>query len=93
VKTRILHYYSHHFYEERIKPRFTRRWAAASLLPNLPAPVALRNTVTKEAWAAETDGFKAEVFAAREAEHQHAMDAYGIAVSAEVPSTAEEYNV
>jgi hypothetical protein len=93
VKTRILHYYSQHFYEERIKPRFTRRWAAVSRLPNPPAPLALRNLVTREAWAGETEGFKAEVKAAREDEHQRAKEAYAIAVSAEVPATAEEYDV
>jgi hypothetical protein len=49
--------------------------------------------VMREAWAAETEGFKEEVLAVREAEHQCAMDAYAIAVSAEVPSNAEEYNV
>jgi poly(3-hydroxybutyrate) depolymerase len=93
VRTRILHYYSHHFYEERIKPQFTTRWAAVSRLPNPPAVLALRNLVTREAWAAESEAFQVEVLAAQEAEHTRAMDAYSIVVSAEVPTTAEEYNV
>jgi poly(3-hydroxybutyrate) depolymerase len=93
VKARTLHYYSHRFYEERVKPRFLARWAAVSRLPNPPAVVTLRNKVTREAWEAESDEFKAEVLAAREADHQHALDAYSMAVSAEPPTTAEEYNV
>jgi hypothetical protein len=93
VRMQILHYYSHHFYEEHIKPHFTRRWAAVCWLLNPPAPLALCNVVTREAWAAETEASQAEVVAAREPEHKRAMDAYSIVVLADVPSTAEEYNV
>ncbi|KAJ6464242.1 hypothetical protein C8R47DRAFT_1079626 [Mycena vitilis] len=93
VKTRILHYYSRHFYDQRIKPLFTTRWAAASRLPNAPKPVTLRNKVTKEAWAAEPEEFKQEVMASREADDKAAREAYAMAVSGEVPTTAEEYNV
>ncbi|KAJ7813176.1 hypothetical protein B0H13DRAFT_2382726 [Mycena leptocephala] len=93
VKTRTLHYYSHRFYEERIKPRLVAHWAAVQRLPNLPAIVTLWNKVTRECWEAESDEFKAEVLAAREAEHQLAMDAYSSAVSTETPTTPEEYSV
>ncbi|KAJ7917312.1 hypothetical protein B0H13DRAFT_2322554 [Mycena leptocephala] len=92
-QTRTLHYYSHRFYEERIKPRLVVRWAAVQRLPNPPAIVTLRNKVTRECWEAENDEFKAEVLAAREAEHQLAMDAYSSAVSTETPTTPEEYSV
>ncbi|KAJ7853403.1 hypothetical protein B0H13DRAFT_1904079 [Mycena leptocephala] len=93
VKARTLHYYSRRFYEERVKPRFVARWAVVSRLPNPPPIMTLRNKVTREAWEAESDEFKAEVLAAREAEHQRALNAYSMAVSAEAPTTAEEYNV
>ncbi|KAJ6489290.1 hypothetical protein C8R47DRAFT_1215640 [Mycena vitilis] len=79
--------------QPRIKPLFTTRWAAASRLPNAPKPVTLRNKVTKEAWAAEPEELKQEVLAAREADDKAAREAYAIAVSGEVPATAEEYNV
>ncbi|KAJ6557768.1 hypothetical protein B0H19DRAFT_1070382 [Mycena capillaripes] len=93
VKTCILHYYSRHFYKEHIKSCFATRWATASRLPEPPAIVTLRNQVTKEQWDAEPEEFKAEVIAAREAEHKRAMDVYAMAVSGEVPTMPEEYNV
>ncbi|KAJ6593076.1 hypothetical protein B0H19DRAFT_1245892 [Mycena capillaripes] len=93
VKTHLLHYYSHHFYDERIKPRFVARWAVMSRLEEPPAAVYLRNLVTRECWDGETEAFKAEVLVACETDHKRARDAYEIALSGEIPATPEEYNV
>jgi hypothetical protein len=93
VKPRIFHFYSRRFYQERVKPRVTARWAALSRLENPPKEITVRNAVTKECWASESDAFKAEVEAALESEHKAAMDAYAVATSGEAPTTAEEYNV
>ncbi|KAJ7431151.1 hypothetical protein B0H11DRAFT_1942046 [Mycena galericulata] len=93
VKPRVLHYYSRRFYNQRVKPLVTARWAAVSLLPNPPFPINVRKDVTKEAWAAETAEFKAEVIEAIEMEHTVAKEAYETVVSGETPSTPEGYNV
>ncbi|KAJ6448418.1 hypothetical protein C8R47DRAFT_1231038 [Mycena vitilis] len=93
VKDREIHYYSRHFYDQRIKPRFTARWEAAKKLPNPPKPVALRGKITREMWAAETPAFKAEVVRALEEEHRAANNAYEIAVSGDIPTTAEGYDI
>ncbi|KAJ7863655.1 hypothetical protein B0H14DRAFT_2574824 [Mycena olivaceomarginata] len=70
VKPRIFHFYSRRFYQERVKPRVTARWAALSRLENPPKEITMRNAVTKECWASESDAFKAEVEAALESEHK-----------------------
>ncbi|KAJ7029961.1 hypothetical protein C8F04DRAFT_1187135 [Mycena alexandri] len=93
VKPRELHWYSHHFYTERIRPRVEARWAAVSRRPNPPAIIKVRNAVTKEAWLSETEEFKAEVRSALDAAHSVALEAYGMATSGEVPTTPHEYDV
>ncbi|KAJ7264970.1 hypothetical protein B0H12DRAFT_1230603 [Mycena haematopus] len=93
VKSRTLHFYSRHFYAERIKPRVVTRWAALSRLSNPPPLINVRNAVTKEAWLAEMPEFRDEVMAAIEKEHDTAVEAYKIALANDVPSTAEEYSV
>ncbi|KAJ7920722.1 hypothetical protein B0H13DRAFT_1867226 [Mycena leptocephala] len=93
VKSRALHYFSHKFYDEMVKDEATTRYAALSRLPNPPALITVRNAVTRQVWNAQTDAFRAEVLEACEAEHKAAMEAYSMAVSGDVPSTPEEYNV
>ncbi|KAK7050136.1 hypothetical protein R3P38DRAFT_3173198 [Favolaschia claudopus] len=93
VKARILNYYSHHFYAERIKPRVVSRLAALSRMDNPPAVIKVRNQVTKEAWLAETPEFRAEVMQALEKEHEASKQAYETAMSGDTPSTPAEYNV
>ncbi|KAJ7028784.1 hypothetical protein C8F04DRAFT_1265536 [Mycena alexandri] len=93
VKTRVLHYYSHHFYAERVRPQVAARWAAMSRRENPPKMITVRNLVTREAWLAEPQAFRDEVTAALEKEHKTALEAYSIAVSSKVPATAEEYNI
>jgi hypothetical protein len=93
TKLRVLHYFSRKFHDELIKDEVTKRYAALSRLPNPPAVITVRNAVTKQVWSAQTDGFRADVLAAREAEHKAALDAYSVAVSGDVPTTAEEYSM
>ncbi|KAJ7851697.1 hypothetical protein B0H13DRAFT_1904987 [Mycena leptocephala] len=93
AKLRVLHYFSRKFYDELIKNEVTTRYAALSRLPNPPAVITVRNAVTKQVWHAQTEAFRSEVLAAREAEHKAALEAYSVAVSGEVPTTAEEYNI
>ncbi|KAJ7780553.1 hypothetical protein DFH07DRAFT_765086 [Mycena maculata] len=98
VLPRILHYYSHKYYKDRIKARFDERWASVSKVPPQPgkkpvAAITVHNTVIKEAWLAETEPFKAEVLAAMKAEHDIAVNAYSTAVSGEAPSTPGEYQI
>ncbi|KAJ6458522.1 hypothetical protein C8R45DRAFT_1110053 [Mycena sanguinolenta] len=64
VKSRVLHFYSRHFYDDRIKLRVLTRWAALSRLSKPPALITVRNAVTKEAWEAESQEFRDEVIAA-----------------------------
>ncbi|KAJ7843280.1 hypothetical protein B0H13DRAFT_1909423 [Mycena leptocephala] len=93
AKLRVLHYFSRKFYDELIKNEVTTCYAALSRLPNPPAVITVRNAVTKQVWHAQTEAFWSEVLAAREAEHKAALEAYSVAVSGEVPTTAEEYNI
>ncbi|KAK7057359.1 hypothetical protein R3P38DRAFT_2759626 [Favolaschia claudopus] len=93
VKPRVLAFYSHHFYHERIEPRVKVRWAAASRLDKPPALITLRNAVTKECWLAETEAFRADVIQSLEKEHEAALEGYKIALAKDAPSTAEEYNI
>ncbi|KAJ7446039.1 hypothetical protein B0H11DRAFT_1930380 [Mycena galericulata] len=93
VKPRTLHYYSRRFYHERVKARVTARWAAVSKLAKPPAMITVRNQCTKEAWNKETPQFQAEVIEAIKAEHKIAQEAYSTAVSGDVPTNAEGYNV
>ncbi|KAJ7026918.1 hypothetical protein C8F04DRAFT_1267515 [Mycena alexandri] len=93
VKMRTLHYYSRHFYTERIKARVAARWQALSRLPNPPKMITVRTKVTKEAWLAETQEFRDEVTLALEKEYATAQKAYQIAVAEEAPTTAEEFSV
>ncbi|KAK6992520.1 hypothetical protein R3P38DRAFT_3225587 [Favolaschia claudopus] len=93
VKPRILWFYSHRFYNERVKDHVTARWAAVSRLPDAPKEITVRNAVTKECWERESESFKAEVREALEKEYEAAKAAHAIATAAEAPKTAEEYNV
>ncbi|KAJ7511021.1 hypothetical protein B0H11DRAFT_1900353 [Mycena galericulata] len=93
VKARTLHYYSRHFYHERVKPMVTARWAAVSKLPKPPKMITVRTKCTKEAWNKETPAFQAEVIEAIKAEHKIASEAYTTAISGDVPTTAEQFNV
>ncbi|KAJ7838422.1 hypothetical protein B0H13DRAFT_2367447 [Mycena leptocephala] len=93
AKLRVLHYFSRKFYDELIKDVVTTCYATLSRLPNPPAVITVRNAVTKQVWHAQTEAFRSEVLAAREAEHQAALEAYSVAVSGEVLTTAEEYNI
>ncbi|KAJ7712106.1 hypothetical protein B0H16DRAFT_1744532 [Mycena metata] len=93
IKPREIHWYSRHFWQERIKPRVEARWAIVSHLPEPPAIIAVRNAVTKEAWAGETEEFRQEVRSALEAAHQVALKAYEIATSGDAPTTPPEYDV
>ncbi|KAJ7148605.1 hypothetical protein C8R46DRAFT_1231121 [Mycena filopes] len=97
VKPRLTDYYSRHFYTERVKPRFSTRWAALtrglSSGQRMPAPVTVRNKATREAWDAETQAFRDELALAVEKEHAVALEAYAVAVSGDTPTTANEYNV
>ncbi|KAJ7773604.1 hypothetical protein DFH07DRAFT_952651 [Mycena maculata] len=99
VKPRVLHWYSRKFYDERIKPRVVACWNAVQRAPKPPPPakplalIQVRNTVTREAWNAETEPFKQEVLESIREEHEVAKAAYALAVSGEAPSTAEGYNI
>jgi hypothetical protein len=89
----MVNYYSSRCYAERIKPRFDARWAVASKQARPPAAITLRNAVIKEAWAAESEAFKAEMEAAMLNEHKAALAAYETAISGEVPKTPEEFQM
>ncbi|KAJ6512874.1 hypothetical protein C8R45DRAFT_1087981 [Mycena sanguinolenta] len=93
VKSRVLHFYSCHFYEERIKPRVMTCWVALSRLSNAPMLITVHNAVTKEAWEAETQEFRDEVIAANQKEHETACEAYKIVMAKEVPTTGEEFSM
>ncbi|KAJ7354690.1 hypothetical protein DFH08DRAFT_804560 [Mycena albidolilacea] len=93
VKVCTLHYFSRHFYHEKIKPRVLTRWAAVSCTANLLVLVTVCNAVTREVWLAQTLAFREEVLAAIEREHKTALEAYALAVAAEAPSTPEQYDV
>ncbi|KAJ7033113.1 hypothetical protein C8F04DRAFT_1184373 [Mycena alexandri] len=93
VKKRVLHYYSRHFYAERVKARVAARWAVLSRRENPPKMITVRNTVTREAWLSETQAFRDEVILALEKEHQNAIEAYSKAVSGAVPNTPAEYDI
>ncbi|KAJ7088020.1 hypothetical protein B0H15DRAFT_801079 [Mycena belliarum] len=93
TRARAQHFYSRRYYEERIKPRFEARWAVVSKQPNPPAAIVVQNRVTREAWAAESPAFKAEVKAAMETEFQAAMKAHEVVVSGEAPQTPQEHQI
>ncbi|KAJ7802391.1 hypothetical protein B0H13DRAFT_2389627 [Mycena leptocephala] len=93
VKPRVLHWYSRHFWNERIQDRFNARWTVVSRGRTPPAVITVRNAVTKEAWLSETEGFQQEVLAAIDKNHQIALDAYTTATSGKTPTMPEEYNL
>ncbi|KAF8166426.1 hypothetical protein K438DRAFT_1775110 [Mycena galopus ATCC 62051] len=77
VRPRILHFYSNHFYHERIKPCGVARWQAL-----------LRQTHSKPPVLVQV-----QTQLALEKEHMAVQEAYTIAMAKEAPATAEEYNV
>ncbi|KAJ7842391.1 hypothetical protein B0H14DRAFT_3456932 [Mycena olivaceomarginata] len=92
VKPRILHYYSHRFYHERVKTWVSTEWAKVSGQADPPKEITVRNRVTAECWAAELDSFKAEVIEQLEKDHTAAVEAYTVATSGDAPKTLAEYN-
>ncbi|KAJ7026907.1 hypothetical protein C8F04DRAFT_1267500 [Mycena alexandri] len=98
-KAQLLHYYSRHHYEGRVKARFDAAWANQLMRANdlgEPEPhdmkIKIRNQVTKDVFGEETEEFKAELVLAVEAEHVAAVKAWEL-TRAETPArTAEEMN-
>ncbi|KAJ6463764.1 hypothetical protein C8R47DRAFT_1079759 [Mycena vitilis] len=93
VKARTINFYSRRYYHERVAPTVTARWEAAKRLPNPPKLVTLRGAVTRELYAGESPAFKAEMQSSIEREHKAATDAYAMAMAADVPTTAEQFDV
>jgi hypothetical protein len=93
TRPRAPHFYSTRYYAERIKPRFNAKWAAVLKLAQPPAKITVQNQVIKEAWEAESDEFRAEVMAALDSEHKVALEAYATAVTGEIPTTPEGFQM
>jgi hypothetical protein len=95
VKCRILHFYSQHFYHERIKGRVEARWEEVSQM-SLAKPLALvnmRNIVTREAWESESEEFKRDVVASITKQHEAAKEAHKVALANDMLLSAEEYSM
>ncbi|KAJ7019530.1 hypothetical protein C8F04DRAFT_1276130 [Mycena alexandri] len=98
-KAQLIHYYSRHHYEGKVKERFDAAWAKElqqAIDLGEPEPhdmkIKIRNAVTKEVFGEETAEFKAELALAVEAEHVAAVKAWEL-TRAETPArTAEEMN-
>jgi hypothetical protein len=92
-RPRMVNFYSSRCYATRIKARFDAKWAVLSKQRNPPAVITVQNLVIKEAWDQETDAFKAEMQSTMENEHKAAMAAYETAISGEVPTSPEEFQM
>ncbi|KAJ7033528.1 hypothetical protein C8F04DRAFT_1183975 [Mycena alexandri] len=74
----LLHCYSRHFFESRVKERFEERFKALKRRctwtgEKPPTAIAIQNAVTKEVWEEETLGFREEVKLLWEHEYQRAL--------------------
>ncbi|KII83220.1 hypothetical protein PLICRDRAFT_180623 [Plicaturopsis crispa FD-325 SS-3] len=87
-KLRMEQYYSKHYYESRVKPKFDEEWArvnadwelvlAAGNPENLrgPARINVRNRVTKEKYLEESEEFRKELEARAEKDRELELEEY-----------------
>ncbi|KAJ7018491.1 hypothetical protein C8F04DRAFT_1277636 [Mycena alexandri] len=74
----VLHCYSRHFFEARVKERFDQRYASLKRRAEYTGEavlkaIAVQNLVTREAWDEETPAMQREVKLLWEAEYQRAL--------------------
>ncbi|KAJ7667889.1 hypothetical protein DFH06DRAFT_1126579 [Mycena polygramma] len=98
TRARPLHYFSRHFYEDKIKTRFeadfkveTQR--AKDMEEELPHEIKVRNDTTKQVYLEQTDDFRQEILLGVEAEHKGAIRAWELTQASSGPAeTAEQLN-
>jgi hypothetical protein len=93
-----IHFYSQHWYEERVKARFEAVWEiekqrAKDLGLDPPSELKIRNEVTRDTLKEESDEFKAEMQTELEAEHSTAIMAWELTRADAPTRTPEELNV
>ncbi|KAJ7025442.1 hypothetical protein C8F04DRAFT_1269179 [Mycena alexandri] len=91
----LLHCYSRHFFEERVKERYEERLAslkrrAVFTGEQVPKQLALQNAVTKEVWDEETPGFQKEVTALWEREYNQALKGWEASLADSPTRTPQE---
>ncbi|KAJ7092022.1 hypothetical protein B0H15DRAFT_799760 [Mycena belliarum] len=96
-KPQLAHFYSHHYYEERVKARYDLVWAtevqrAKDLDLPPPRDVKVRGEVTRKALEEEEPEFRAEVQLALDREYAKALKAWEIGRAEEPSRSAEELN-
>ncbi|KAJ6450540.1 hypothetical protein C8R47DRAFT_1230230 [Mycena vitilis] len=88
IKKRLMHRYSNEHYESRILPAFEAEMARLlqqfedGLSPQKPSDVSVRNRVTREQWALESEAFRERIQLEIEEEHSRDMAEYEAAVEA-----------
>ncbi|KAJ7434718.1 hypothetical protein FB451DRAFT_1195097 [Mycena latifolia] len=97
-RPQLLQFYSRKFYDERIKDRYeqtldARKKRAMFTDEPVPAELALRNEVTKQAFEAETPAFREEVKAALEREYELAVVGWKASLADSPTRTPEEMAV
>ncbi|KAJ7780680.1 hypothetical protein DFH07DRAFT_949908 [Mycena maculata] len=93
----ILHYYSHKFYESRVKEHFPERFMEAKRCAELdgkdePKAIAVQNILTQEKWEEELSAFREEVEAARKREYKLAVKNWEATLNDISTQTAEEFD-
>ncbi|KAJ7044195.1 hypothetical protein C8F04DRAFT_1250794 [Mycena alexandri] len=96
-KAQPIHYYSRHYYEEKVKARFDAVWAievqrAKDLEEDEPWDIKIRNEVTKQVFSEESEEFKTQLALAVEAEHVAAVRAWELTRADAPARSAEEIN-
>jgi hypothetical protein len=92
---RIIHFYSRHFFDTRVKDRVDARMAALMRRATNsgdapPRRIDVTAKVTAEVWEEETPAFKQECEVALDHEYQQALKAWEASLADSPTRTAEE---
>ncbi|KAJ7025490.1 hypothetical protein C8F04DRAFT_1269103 [Mycena alexandri] len=91
----LLHCYSRHFFEARVKERFDARYESLKRRAEfteeaVPKSIVVQNQVTKEVWEEETPAFREDVRALWEREYQQALKGWKASLADSPTRTPEE---
>ncbi|KAL1658092.1 hypothetical protein GGF50DRAFT_67968, partial [Schizophyllum commune] len=108
ISLRITQFYSRRYYHERIKATFEQRFAAdvakweqkkataealgQPFTEKRPAALAVRNKVTNEQWAKETEEFREMVTRMHAEEMEKQRAAARVLLNNDIPTTPQEYD-
>ncbi|KAJ7711976.1 hypothetical protein B0H16DRAFT_1744594 [Mycena metata] len=92
----LLHCYSRHFFEARVKDRFEERYAGLKKCAQytgeaVPKAIAVQNAVTREMWDEETPAMQNEVKLLWEAEYQRALKGWEASLADSPTRTPTEF--